>query len=79
MPRLCRYAIFGFPLALTIIVFTGTDLFTSSCMYALVGPLEGRQGALKADSQAPPVGKLTFPANMFCAASLHAFALSCTP
>lgn len=34
-------AIFGFPLALTLVVFTGTDLFTSSCMYSYVGLIEG--------------------------------------
>ncbi|GAB4817724.1 hypothetical protein N2152v2_004770 [Parachlorella kessleri] len=44
------YAIFGFPMALTIIVFTGTDLFTSSCMYSFIGVVErkfGLYGALR--------------------------------
>lgn len=42
------YSIFGFPTALTLIVVTGADLFTSTCCYAAVGMLERRVSVLRA-------------------------------
>jgi formate/nitrite transporter len=42
------YSLFGFPTALTLIVVTGADLFTSACCYATVGLLERRITAAQA-------------------------------
>lgn len=42
------YSIFGFPTALTLIMVTGADLFTSTCCYVFLGIYERRVALLRA-------------------------------
>lgn len=42
------FGIFGFPMGLTLCVVAGADLFTSNCMYTIIGVSEGKYGLLGA-------------------------------